>query len=50
VHAIVSPAIKKILKKSSPAIIKLCCYIVYFNNYNHIVVATLRGRGAAAPL
>jgi len=27
----------------SPAIIRLCCYIVYFNHHNHIGVATLRG-------
>jgi len=33
----------------SPAIIRLCCYIVYFNNFNIIGVATLRGRGAAVP-
>jgi len=27
-----------------PAIIRLYCYIVYFNNHDHIGVATLRGR------
>jgi len=35
----------------SPAVIRLCCYIVYFdhfNNYNHIDVATLRGRGCGS--
>jgi len=32
----------------SSAIIKLCCYIVYFNHFsNHIGVATLRDSGAA---
>jgi len=33
----------------SPAIIRLCCYIVYFNHFNnrnHIGVATRKGRGA----
>ena len=37
----------------SPAIKTLCSYIIYFNhfnNYNHIGVATLRGRGAAVPV
>jgi len=37
----------------SPAIIRLCCYIVYFNlfnNHNHIGVATQRGRGGCSPL
>jgi len=35
-----------------PAIIRLCCYIVYFNhfnNHNHIGVATRRGRGLQPP-
>jgi len=34
----------------SPAIVRLCSYIVYFNhfnNHNHIGVTTLRGREAA---
>jgi len=37
----------------SPAIIRLCCYIVYFNhfnNHNHIGVATLRGQRGCSPL
>jgi len=34
----------------SPAIIRLCHYIVYFNHFNndHIGVATQRAGGAAA--
>jgi len=37
----------------SQAIIRLCCYIIYFNhfnNHNHIGVATLRGKGGCSPL
>jgi len=37
----------------SPAIIRLCCYIVYFNhcsNHNHVGVATWRAGGLQPPV
>jgi len=43
----------RLFQCSSPAIIRLCHYIVhfnYFNNHNHIRCSNLEGRGLQAPV